>query len=1402
MGRKKADKIYMSASKDNCKIRITVPKLCVYVDPSVTSLSGEKADIFDINPVKQPLHSGSKIFPIGQMIISLVDSGLELGQVLRMLTGELFDKMGLSFMKDVMKFVGDVIQYIGDSFISLLKKFFDINREVRPEILGCVELPLGPYPPPFYTKLHEVPGVISVDQICTKEMLNSSLANITGEKIDPSNNKCVFSSEKGVVNNVIHNSVRISYSRTLPICSSDKDGDKNYEANECVRISGVTPSIVRQNFRDILPACNKAGEKMCVDYKGCFSMTEPPHGCKIPKVGFRVLYTTDVINASIENIANLNPTGFFDSCLPDCGMNYCPATTTSGLGNCCIGAKICQRIWGVDIGDYKDISLKFPPIEKENNKLPLAEIVELNKKKFLALITRNVQNICPEYLQNAKSGVNTDCTGSRVIHEQHPNEICVYDVNNFQKAKLIDCTKRATPPLPIPLKCGDKDVYCSINNHFIPSMGIKLEVKEDNITYSTLGVVQAPNIHVKNENAFNLNLAGFNYSAYVTDSQFKTQQNPGTLWGKYKDDETPDKNDKAVYLGGLEYFNNKYIVGGDYICATTGVDSEKCPASMKMCVLAKLYNPTGVDCVKVIEKIKDRKLSLCNNQVQDCKELETIEKDVKIYKCRDKLNNASVECYNYGSNKDSGIESKLPICTDASQLNEDRLYPYPSPGTCKEDSLDYPYCLKINENRYFDVKNPSLTCSDHCVDLGGPSSTSVKDLYDVETAQELFMSKINDCDVNQLNQCLDIYKYIYHSNFGVSEIREYPDLSKCKRKIKQCTDQQLKDKKAYLNSQFLPAAAKIVGIVQIDNSICYSEINKECNKLLDRICTKKATVAKYGEVVVIKECDPVSSDVLVTDNVCKVREIEKCGNLWKEDKIIGSIGWVRHAGTGAGLFQDGLIELKKYRKDVVDNDTEGICGKEIKECSKDDKRNCPIDRERNKNGTPTYRKKDSKLVEMQKFRMQDGKDYVVRSCPRYFCFAEATAEVTVKPQPKDGKYGAKYDEAISKLRSKNSLELGLCQPIIKMPKCKEKRENEAIWHAAKPSEHVDGVCVDPKTQVPYPKEEAIKQRLCAFDPSVDIRADVHFDSGQEANPVFAKLDPANSGCRKAQCLSETVNGVMWSGVNINEFSTGACKSSSDILIGSNKRKCVFDKTAKKAVLEPTTASCTFATCKGETINGVVWSSAGIGSKSIASCEKDDYVLSDAGATRECKLIGGKAQFTSAPSINCELEKRVKTFKTYLQYVIVEGKKVDIPSMWTGAGIIWGIGHGSRVTVTRSSVIRRVLNLDVLVQNFKKYKYIKLKVSQVVTDLVLQIGGSVYYLSPGTEKDIDIMSYLKEGRTTGVITITSVQDWKALVRFTKNKDINELKGSFGRWVEHLGNPRRYNDTMAIVDVIGE
>ena len=162
------------------------------------------------------------------------------------------------------------------------------------------------------------------------------------------NNPCVVST---VNNNFIHNSFRVGYENLLPLC---RNGENPMTTDSCVVIenlgafSSAAALHASTAFRDVIKHCDDA-----VVGAACIK-TMWPHTCSVTSNGcqgrFRVVYGEKLGGT-------LTAKQYFRD-----DLNDCPS----------ISSATCQEIWGVNMGEFVDISLSFPAIQTSSDIAPLA----------------------------------------------------------------------------------------------------------------------------------------------------------------------------------------------------------------------------------------------------------------------------------------------------------------------------------------------------------------------------------------------------------------------------------------------------------------------------------------------------------------------------------------------------------------------------------------------------------------------------------------------------------------------------------------------------------------------------------------------------------------------------------------------------------------------------------------------------------------------------------------------------------------------------------------------------------------------------------------------------------------------------------------------------------------------
>jgi hypothetical protein len=558
------------------------PKLCVYEDPWMLD---NALDLMDINPLYQPFHSGSGLSPIAEIMISIANMQMSLSQLMP----QIMEQIGLP--ESLTNFLMKVINFVGqDIVVATIKTFGQLNRDVRSH-LGCLEIPLGPFPPPYCSIMKPVSTAVTIDPICATVTADTGLCSGSSDCtiLSDAINKCMSSSIDGVTNNAINNMVRIGFDNFIPICLPNTKG---ITPSTCVDILGVSTASAAHAFKDILPVCGSSP---------CVSTTLPvPSGNN----GFRILYAIQY-GATI-----FPPNTYYSTGTPDC-------PSAQGLSS----GEPCQSVWGINAGPFRDVTLSFPATEyTSNNNTLISGSVSFSdltgvSRSFKTSITR-VQN-----------PTDSGAVGLGITDQDQAN-ICIYETTN-SPAVLNGCTPRATAPMP--------QVTTGTGDNFNPTLNVTLTVGGNSTTGSV--TVPAVDLHYTSVPT-ELNLAGFVYNSFVTDNYYNvapfsdlefgspgSSPSAGFLYGAYMDGNNnllsastlPSDTDK--YLYGMEYVNNKYrvsnVINGPMpqaaqICLS-GVEVDSCPENPQNCVLAYLDRKDVVDCNTFFTKSASYPgLSKCN----------------------------------------------------------------------------------------------------------------------------------------------------------------------------------------------------------------------------------------------------------------------------------------------------------------------------------------------------------------------------------------------------------------------------------------------------------------------------------------------------------------------------------------------------------------------------------------------------------------------------------------------------------------------------------------------------------------------------------------------------------------------------------------------------------------------
>jgi hypothetical protein len=622
------------------------PKLCLYKDPSFFSISGGY-DVMDLDPFKQPYHETTNVHPIIQVLQFLIKIRTVIATAPFELFKALFDLIdneedgSTTFgatMAKAMEFIIKIYELIGDTMLSFLDEVGQMNRVVDSKIYGCVNIPFGPYPPPFCETVLPFSQIATTQKICPKDS--------SGNIIDSTQNQpCVTSN---LTNNFVRNTVRVGFETLVPLCTH---GEDPMLTDACVTIenlgifSSASAAHAATSYRDLIQHCDKATPgQPCIK-------TTLPHNCTVTSNGcndgFRIVYGTKLGST-------FTPQSYYYSDLTDC-------TGSEAM---------CQQIWGVNLGEFVDTTLQFSQVQDQSNISPLS--------KTFSLTDKNDQTVT-----FTTSIVKMSSFNNTYSFTQEPNQICVFD-----GISVIGCENRI-PPSDIKMydcSSGFAGISCS-SSYFVPKF-IAAYNENGDIVASLVEPLTVYNSGTSNLNT-NIILAGDNFESFVTDDSFITRPfsgshspNPSSIFGTYQDDKPPvdgnNTNDNAVYLVGLEYINDEYHVGGKFACLEQP-NTGKCPDNVQACVLTKLLESNIVACSDFIAKSSSyANFGVCPSDISSCTAVDSLTK----------LDGGSIDIYDCGTSGTCYDNSGVELCK-ISYSPDDREDPSPSLGNTLADDEYY-----------------------------------------------------------------------------------------------------------------------------------------------------------------------------------------------------------------------------------------------------------------------------------------------------------------------------------------------------------------------------------------------------------------------------------------------------------------------------------------------------------------------------------------------------------------------------------------------------------------------------------------------------------------------------------------------------------------------------------------
>lgn len=542
-------------------------------------------DIFDLNPISQPFHSASGVSsPVANLLIALLQlyisyqtAGPQMLEAIIMMVMSAIHVPGMDTAGEVMGIIFQVINFMLTSQASAVLLLLQANNQVNKYAYsnyGCVNLPLGDYPPNYCpTSASIVSGLL--DSICSTDSSGNLYQNCYGsttiqtDQTSPYNLcspiKCVQSNYD---NNFLNNTVRIGYTHPVQVCSTTL-------TKNCVNISGsLTRTSAMTNSNFVL------GSGLSLVNVGNVTINSTKQ--------YRVLY--QVLNAAQTNIIEVSNYSYVD--LPDCGGATNGYSSPTG-GSVIQSTQFCQSIWGVDLGEYSD---SFNISVSPTTTAPAGPLSTSSSPVSLSYV-------------DIYSGTSSNNKFYVQINQQTEDysHICAYQTypGTSYGDNQIGCISRSSMPTPTISSCGTA-------THVSPCATLNWTARGKTGTNYTANATMTVPQFTSDWSSLPadpiLYLGGASFSARVVDSSNLTIPYQPTdsndirivsyngtvlynsIWGNYLSSIMPsstcNQDTCSIYLNGLEYIGGHYVRGGSYLC----IDNSKgCQNDTTQCVLAKNY---------------------------------------------------------------------------------------------------------------------------------------------------------------------------------------------------------------------------------------------------------------------------------------------------------------------------------------------------------------------------------------------------------------------------------------------------------------------------------------------------------------------------------------------------------------------------------------------------------------------------------------------------------------------------------------------------------------------------------------------------------------------------------------------------------------------------------------------
>jgi hypothetical protein len=252
-----------SSSCPNCK-QTQAYRICAFEDPAIPF------DPNDNNYKLMPFQQNSPAPPA----VTGGDNLVALGAVV-MAAGLLVPGLGEGTM-----LIGAAIMLAG-GIMDLIQVITSTINYVVIQNVGCIDVPLAPSPPPFFSPLvppYPTPGVVGIcqyspdyaistasqAQLLSSGLTQAQINNLQYKQISTSNAICEVGGSLGSAaqySTFENPAVRIYFSNPLPLCTGPNVNDV------CVNgISVETPDSLQQDNMGLLPICSNSIKTNCITF--------------------------------------------------------------------------------------------------------------------------------------------------------------------------------------------------------------------------------------------------------------------------------------------------------------------------------------------------------------------------------------------------------------------------------------------------------------------------------------------------------------------------------------------------------------------------------------------------------------------------------------------------------------------------------------------------------------------------------------------------------------------------------------------------------------------------------------------------------------------------------------------------------------------------------------------------------------------------------------------------------------------------------------------------------------------------------------------------------------------------------------------------------------------------------